>query len=311
MRVTKYWTVMILGVLALVIAFGGGWAAERHLGVVVNGQKLDIPVRVMDGQVVAPIRPIAELLGAEVHWWPSAGGVRIDNWRTVPQPSWPGQQVAPGEYQVWYDLTPASVGMSAEEAVAIAREQAGMAFRVNHAILTRVDRESLYTGGSTGPGPMNRPIWLVFFDVPPDSYMLPTGPPPPTYRNYWKPKPVQPVDQFVRIDAQTAEVDGVRNWDCGALSPGPYGDVLQRVFDSIPSDEYETFWNFPRFVGTFFPARVSTNEPQERYSTDISLDADKCWVRLSHEASGEVTIWTFVVSKNGTIERERVVKKTH
>ena len=161
MRLTKWTIGMALVVLALAAGLGSSLAAERHLGVVVNGQKLDIPVQILNGQVVAPIRPIAELLGAEVQWFPDQGGVRIDNWRTVPQPSEPGEWCAHGEYQVWYDLTPTQVGMSPQEAVAIARKEAGAAFRVDRVVLTRVDRESLYTGGTIGSGAMDRPIWLV------------------------------------------------------------------------------------------------------------------------------------------------------
>jgi len=304
------WTIgMALVVLGLAAGLGSSLAAERHLGVVVNGQKLAIPVQMIDGQVVAPIRPIAELLGAEVQWFPHQGGVRIDNWRSIPQFQ-PGQLITCDEYPVWYDLTPTQVGMSPEEAVAIARKEAGAAFRVNHVVLTRVDRESLYAGGTIGSGPMDRPIWLVFFQPPPDSYMVPSGPPPPTYRDYWKPEPVEPVDRFVRIDARTAQVDGVREWGSGAGPSSWHGDVLQRVFHAIPPGECETFWNFPRFVGTFYPARRLTSDLTESYSTGVSSDGGKCWVRLTHAVGQQITIWTFLVREDRIIERQPVVTET-
>lgn len=301
MRLTKWTRIMMaFVVLALAVGFSSGIAAERHLWVVVNGQKLDVPVRLVNGQVVGPIRPIAEALGADVHWRPHAGGLRIDSVFNV------SQSVTIKGHEVWYDLPPEKVAITADQAIQIAREEWHISFPVTQVILTRVEREPLYCSGGQGPGPLERPIWLVFFNPPPNSFTVPIGPgPPPPDRDSWRSKLIRLHTVIVRVDAQTGKADSLQKQGTGwAFSPlEPHGPVIQRVFRSIPPEEYQTFWNFPRFDGTFFPARASANEPQERYSTDISRDGDRYRVSLTHAVGNEQTIWTFLVSEDGEVER--------
>ncbi len=305
MRLITWIIGMALVVLAIAVGFSSGIAAERHLAVLVNGQKLDIPVQMVDGQVVGPIRPIAEALGADVHWRPRAGGLRIDSVFNV------SQSVTINGHEVWYDLPPEKVAITADQAIQIARKEWHISFPVTQVILTRVEREALYCSGGQGPGPMNRPIWLVFFRPVRETYSWVGGPAPAYDRDTWKPDQMRHDGNIVRVDAQTGETQGCRERGRWPAPTGPYAPALQQVFRAIPPQEYETFWHFPRFAGSFYPARASRDEPRECYLTVISPDGDKYRVSLTHEVGNKRTIWTFLVSKDGVVEREPVVKKTY
>jgi len=256
---------------------------------------------------VAPIRPMAEALGAEVQWVPSEGVLRIDTAQSVPQPA---PVVTPYEYQAWYDLPQKGVKVTAKEAVRIAYDEWNITFPIDRVILTTIERATwLY--GSGGPGPMNHPVWLVFFRIPPGEHSHGSGGPPRLdyQRDWWRARS-RLLREIVEVDAQTGE--SALHMGGSSIDPyGPYGAVLQRVFRSIPPEEYQTFWNFPRFDGTFLPAQANPDDPRESYSTELSPDGDNYRVRLTHEIGNEQTIWTFLVFGSGTVERQPVVKKTN
>ena len=311
MRLTKWPIGMALVVLALAVGFGSGLAADKTIRVFVWFHELDVPARLENGHVVAPIRPVAEALRANVYWRPGENSIHIEPTENVVDPSHPVVYVSSEGYTVWCDLPPQSVKTTAQQAVAVARNADRRSFPVRRVILTWVGREAQYSNGGRGGGPLNCPVWLVFFKIPPGEYFHARGPGPVPYgQDGWRVWRGQLHAKYVRVDAQTGKADSLSEGGRPFPPLEPYGPVIQRVFRSIPPEEYETFWNFPRFDGTFYPAQASADEPQ-RYSTGLSPDGDKYRVSLTHRLGNEQTIWTFLVSKDGEVEREPVVKKTY
>jgi len=74
--------------------------------------------------------------------------------------------------------------------------------------------------------------------------------------------------------------------------------------------EYETFWNFPRSIGTFCPARASRDAHREAYHTEVSRRREGYEVRLSHTTAEKHTVWTFLAGTDGAIERVEPFPKT-
>jgi len=71
MKRTRWWTVEAVVWLALLVGVGIGVSAHTTLRVLVNGKevKMDVPPRLVGGRVLVPIRPLAEVLGADVVAW--------------------------------------------------------------------------------------------------------------------------------------------------------------------------------------------------------------------------------------------------
>lgn len=66
MRLRKTWITLIAGVMVLAVP---AWVlAAGKVGIRVNGSPLDVPSYNQDGRVYAPVRAVAEALGARVDW---------------------------------------------------------------------------------------------------------------------------------------------------------------------------------------------------------------------------------------------------
>jgi len=74
---------------------GAAWPGVASSGIpvklLVNGKEITgpIPPRIVDGATIAPVRPVAESMGAQVVWESTSKTVRINSGGVVAAPAWP------------------------------------------------------------------------------------------------------------------------------------------------------------------------------------------------------------------------------